>query len=80
MTAAVELQRAMEEDDDRIGFFLSVNPGFIVVGLLYKGWSEETPSPFQSFDGITIMSVAIAETNGTQLSASNALSMSSKAK
>jgi hypothetical protein len=79
MKAAVKVQEAMEEDDC-IGFFLSVNAGFLVAGMLYKGWCEKIPSAFQVFDDIPIMTVAVPETNGTQLSAAHASSMSNIAK
>ena len=78
MKASVEVQNAME-DDDRIGFFLSVNAGFFVAGMLYRGWTD-FPSVFYAFDSITPMTIAVPETNGTQLSAARAASMAGLAK
>lgn len=79
MKATVEVQRAMELDD-RIGFFLSNNAGFFVAGFVYRGESSGTPPAFQSFDSITPISIAVPETQGTQLSVSQAFSIMGKAK
>jgi hypothetical protein len=65
--AAVKLQEAIEEDD-HIGFFLSINAGFMVGGMVYLG---DTPpsSAFQAFDGIEPMMTVVPETLGTHASA-----------
>ena len=78
MKASVEVQKAMEHDD-RIGFFLPVNPGFLVAGMLYREGAS-FPDVFHAFDGIEPMTIAVPETNGTQLSVARAASMEGKAK
>ena len=78
MKASVEVQKAME-DDERIGFFLSVNAGALTAGMLYREWTT-FPSVFHAFDGITPMMTAVPETNGTQLSVARAASMEGQAK
>jgi len=65
--------------DDRIGFFLSVNAGFLVAGMVYRG-ETGFPDVFHAFDDITPMMVAVPETMGTQLSAARAASMTGAAK
>jgi hypothetical protein len=67
MKATVALQKSMEVDD-RIGFFLSINAGFIVGGMVYLG-DTPPPSAFQAFDGIESMMTAVPETLGTHASA-----------
>jgi hypothetical protein len=79
MRATILIQRAMESDD-RIGFFLSVNAGFLVVGMLYRGECTTPPSVFNAFEEISPMTIAVPETNGTQLSATKALAMEGKIK
>ena len=79
MEASLEVQKAME-DDGRIGFFLSVNPGFLVVGMLYRGECTTSPSVFNVFDDITPMTTAVPPTNGTQFSVAKASSMEGKIK
>ena len=79
MKASMEVQKAME-DDGRIGFFLSVNPGFLIAGMLYRGECTASPSVFHVFDDITPMTIAVPPTNGTQLSAAKASSMEGKIK
>lgn len=71
MQAAVEVQKAMDEDD-HIGFFLTVQANYLVAGMLYKGYSQSVPSVFHAFDGIVPITTAVPETNGTQLSAARA--------
>lgn len=78
MKAAVEVQKAMDEDD-RIGFFLSVKIGFLITGLLYRGQAPG-PSVFRPFDEIEELSVLMPETLGTQHSLALALSMADAAK
>jgi hypothetical protein len=63
MKATVELQNDMEVDH-RIGFFLSVNAGFIVGVMAYLGGTPP-PSVFQAFNGIEPMMTAVPETLGT---------------
>jgi len=65
MKAAVEIENAMEHDD-KIGFFLSVAPGTLTAGLLYRG-EVDFPEVFRAFDGIPILMEAVPPTNGTQL-------------
>ncbi|KAF1959970.1 FAD-binding domain-containing protein [Byssothecium circinans] len=65
MKAAVEVENAMEKDD-KIGFFLSVAPGTLTAGMLYRGQAD-FPDAFRAFDGIPVMMEAIPPTNGTQL-------------
>ena len=79
MKASLEVQKAMEEDD-RIGFFLSINAGFFVAGMLYRGESTTAPSVFSAFDDIAPMTIAVPDTNGTQLSLAKASSMEGKIK
>ncbi|KAE8449146.1 hypothetical protein EG329_008530 [Mollisiaceae sp. DMI_Dod_QoI] len=79
MKATVKVQIAMEEDDC-VGFFLSINASFLVAGMLYRGQTQGTPPVFDVFNHIDPMSIALPETHGTQLSASQALSMIGKAK
>lgn len=74
MQASIKVQEAMDEDD-RIGFFLLVQATHLVAGMLYRGYSDTTPSAFRVFDGIEPMTTALPETNGTQLSAARALAM-----
>lgn len=76
--ASVEVQKAMEEDD-RIGFFLVVNAGFFVAGMLYRGQTT-FPAIFHAFDGIEPMMTAVPETQGSQLSATKASAMNDEAK
>lgn len=65
MKATVEIENAMEHDD-RIGFFLSVAPGTLTAGLLYRGQAD-FPEVFRAFDGIPVLMEAIPPTNGTLL-------------
>jgi len=74
MEASVAVQKAMDVDD-RIGFFLSVNAGFLVAGMLFRGPASEAVKAFSAFDGITPMQVAVPETEGTQLSGAHAFSL-----
>ncbi|KAF2803576.1 FAD-binding domain-containing protein [Mytilinidion resinicola] len=78
MEAYVKVQEAMEIDD-RIGFFLSINAGFLVAGMLYRG-STRPGSAFRAFDGISIMSTPVPERYGTQLSVARAAAMEREAK
>ncbi|KAF2497905.1 FAD-binding domain-containing protein [Lophium mytilinum] len=78
MEACAKVQKAME-DDDRIGFFLNVNAGFFVTGMLYRG-STEPGSAFTAFDDIPIMASPVPETRGTQLSVARASAMEGDAK
>jgi hypothetical protein len=70
MKAIIELQKSTEVDDC-IRFFLSINAGFIVGGMVYLG---DTPPPFvfQAFDGIEPMMTPVPETLGTYASACRA--------
>jgi hypothetical protein len=79
MKASMEVQKAMDEDD-RIGFFLSINTGFFVAGMLYRGECTAAPSVFHAFDDITPMAVPVPETKGTQLSVTQAASIEGKFK
>jgi hypothetical protein len=74
MKAAVEVQKAMDEDD-HIGFFLVVQAAYLVAGMLYKGYSQSPPGVFHAFDGIVPITTAVPETNGTQLSVARAAAM-----
>lgn len=74
MEAAIKVQMAMDEDD-RIGFFLVVQPACLIAGMLYRGHSETMPSAFHAFDGIEPLTTAVPETNGTQLSVARAAAM-----
>ena len=75
MKATVELQKTME-DDHNIGLFLTVAAGFLVAGFIYRGKSSEAPSAYKAFESITPISVAIPDTQGTQLSVSKAFASS----
>lgn len=75
----MDVQKAMEEDD-RIGFFLSLNVGFFVAGMLYRGECATAPVVFSAFDNITPMAVPFPETNLTQLSVAKAISILGKKK
>ncbi|KAF8861918.1 FAD-binding domain-containing protein [Acephala macrosclerotiorum] len=79
MDATVKVQQAMEKNN-RIGLFLSINPGFLVAGMLYKGQVSGTPSAFNVFDEITPMTVPLPETQGTQFSVVMASTMAEKKK
>lgn len=73
MKAAVEVQSAMDEED-HIGFFLSVHAGILVAGMLWRG--EMPPkTAFSAFDGIEPLQIAVPETKGTQASVTQAASM-----
>lgn len=63
--ASLKVQQAME-DDDRIGFFLSINPGFFVAGMLYRGECTSAPAVFNVFDNITPIATPVPETNASQ--------------
>jgi hypothetical protein len=77
--AAMEVQQAMEEDD-RIGFFLSINVGVFVAGMLYRGQPTSAPSVFKVFDDITPVATPFPESHGTQLSIAKAFNMAGKKK
>ncbi|KAL9067841.1 MAG: hypothetical protein Q9157_006682 [Trypethelium eluteriae] len=77
--ASERVQKAMDEDD-RIGFFLVTNSAFLVAGMLYMGWPEETPGIFRVFEDIKPMMDAVPETKGTQLSVIQAFDMSEEGK
>jgi len=79
MEATVQVQKAMETDD-RVGFFLSVNGGVFIAGMVYLGQADSQPSAFNAFDVITPLSVAIPATNGTALSVAIAAKMPGAAK
>ncbi|KAJ5806794.1 FAD-binding protein [Penicillium riverlandense] len=74
MKAMFNLQKAMDEDD-KIGSFLSINPGFFILGLLYKE-SSAPPDAFQEFDTIEPKAIPIPGTKTTYLASARALSMS----
>jgi hypothetical protein len=42
MDAAVQVQQVMDIDD-RVGFFLSLNGGVFIAGMIYLGWAESQP-------------------------------------
>jgi hypothetical protein len=65
MKAAVQIEAAMETDD-KIGFFLSVAPGTLSAGLLYRGQAS-FPPVFKAFDGIPVLVEAFPPTNSTLL-------------
>ena len=67
LAATVQVQQAMEQDN-RVGFFLSVNGGVFVAGMVYLGWVDSPPSAFSAFDAITPIAIAVPATNGTALS------------
>ncbi|KAI9711712.1 MAG: hypothetical protein M1820_001856 [Bogoriella megaspora] len=77
--ASIEVQKAMEYDD-RIGFFLVVNPSLFVAGILYRGECTSAPKVFHAFDGIEPIQMAIPPTNGTDLSATRVLAMDGEGK
>lgn len=77
MDATVQVQQAMEEDD-RVGLFLSINPGFLFAGMLYKGKISGTPSAFKPFYDIKPTAVPFPETQGTQLSVAAASTTTEK--
>ncbi|KIX10209.1 uncharacterized protein Z518_01290 [Rhinocladiella mackenziei CBS 650.93] len=61
--AAIEVQQAMDEDD-RIGFYLTVGTEFFCGWHVVQG--TEFPAVFHAFDGIKPMAVPVPETVGTQ--------------
>ena len=73
LAAAVELQFAMEADEN-VGFFLSVNNGGLVAGFIYLGWQDAQPDVFKIFDDIEPVVIAVPPTNGTALSVADASS------
>lgn len=73
MAAGVEIQRRMEEDD-RIAFFLSIQPNMFMAGMLYRG-QEPSPSTFDAFDAIEPTAVAIPAAMSTQHSLAKVLGM-----
>lgn len=79
MDAAVQVQQAMDIDD-RVGFFLSINGGVFIAGMVYLGWADSQPSAYNAFDAITPLTVAIQATNGTALSVAQASNMPGAAK
>jgi hypothetical protein len=79
MKAAIQVQEAMETDD-KIGFFLTANSGFFVVGMIYLGSQDSKPLAFEAFDGITPINVAVPGTNGTALSVAKACNIPHKVK
>jgi hypothetical protein len=52
LKATVQVQESMESDP-KIGLFVSFNPTFVAVGLLYADASAEVPAAFKSFRGRT---------------------------
>lgn len=73
LAATVQVQQAMAKDS-RVGFFLSVNGGVFVAGMIYLGWVNSTPAAFSAFNAITPLAVAVPPTNGTAYSVSVAAS------
>ena len=71
MAAGVEIQKRMEEDD-RMGFFLTVQPNMLIAGMLYRG-KAPSPSAFDAFDSIEPMAIAMPDTMGTQHSLAQVL-------
>lgn len=74
MEAAVEVEKMMAKNA-RLGFFLTVNPTSLVAGMLHCGWATTRPEGFSAFDDIKPVATAIPETNGTQKSSAQALTM-----
>ncbi|KAI0506263.1 hypothetical protein F5B22DRAFT_639287 [Xylaria bambusicola] len=69
----VQAQEAMEKDP-KIGMFLTVNPGFIAVGLLYADAILERPHVFESFFKLkSLIQVVVPTTTGTMKSLVNAI-------
>ncbi|KAH8900384.1 FAD-binding domain-containing protein, partial [Thozetella sp. PMI_491] len=64
MGAVVKTQEAMDTDD-RIGFFITVDPASFVVATLYRG-KEPAPGVFSAFASIKPTAELIPATLGTQ--------------
>jgi len=71
MNATTQVEAAMLKDN-RIGFFLTDNPGSLTAGMVYRG-GPPPASAFAAFNGITPLVVAIPPTNGTFQSCAIAL-------
>lgn len=78
MKAAVEVEKAMVEDD-RVGFFLIADTGSLTAGMLYRGWTT-FPDAFHAFDGIEPLMTVVPPTNGTQFSVASASALENIAK
>ena len=64
------------EKDPKIGFFLNVNPGVIIAGLLYADWPSKYPQAFQPFmDLNSSWGPYVPVTNGTIASLTNAINI-----
>lgn len=54
------------ELDSKIGLFVSLNPTFVAVGLLYADTPAETPKVFDPFLNLqSLISAAVPWTDGT---------------
>lgn len=63
--ATVELQKAMETDP-KIGTFVSVNPTFVAIGLLYADSEADQPKEFKTFLNLkSLITTAVPATKGT---------------
>lgn len=68
LRATVEVQESMESDP-KIGLFVSFNPTFIVVGLLYADAPVEVPSAFDPFLNLkSLTATAVPWADGTIVS------------
>lgn len=79
MDAAVAVERNMV-DDDKAGFFITVTPTSLVAGMLYRDWVPFRPAAFAPFDNITILSIVVPETNGTEASSALAQAQNQRGK
>ncbi|RYP67413.1 hypothetical protein DL771_007244 [Monosporascus sp. 5C6A] len=65
LRATVEVQRSME-CDPKIGLFVSFNPTYVSVGLLYAGIPAEIPKAFDPFLNLqSLTTTAVPWTDGT---------------
>lgn len=65
LEAAVQVHKAMETDP-KIGIFLNINKGAIVVGLFYADWEAEIPQVFDAFYKLTsLINVITPPTQGS---------------
>ncbi|KAI0382241.1 6-hydroxy-D-nicotine oxidase [Hypomontagnella monticulosa] len=73
--ATIELQKAMESDP-KIGTFVSVNPTFMAVGLLYADSEADQPKELKAFFNLkSLVSTAVPVTKGTIKSLVDAIAL-----
>ncbi|KAK8054743.1 FAD-binding domain-containing protein [Apiospora phragmitis] len=65
LKATVQVQESIESDS-KIGLFVSFNPTFVAVGLLYADAPTEIPAAFKPFLDLTsLLNMAVLWTDGT---------------